>query len=219
MVKYTCLYCKKEFNKKSTYDYHKKSCENKFNKIINMYKSYNKDNLIKEYNDVIKVIKVNKEKEYVCITCKKCYTSYNGLKLHLKNNGCEKYKLSLCDKIKKRLELNNNQTIIPKINNTETKNVINTNTEKYKKAKIPHTLRRIAWDYWIGEDNAKSNCLCCGLTIISQMNFSCGHIVSEINGGKLIPENLKPICHSCNSSIGTKNMDEFINKYCLNKTS
>jgi hypothetical protein len=48
---------------------------------------------------------------------------------------------------------------------------------------------------------------------ISQMNFHCGHIVSEINNGTLTPENLKPICQSCNSSIGTKNMDNFIKEH------
>jgi hypothetical protein len=204
MVKHTCLYCKKNFTKKSTYNYHIKSCENKFNKIINKYKSYSKDNLIKEYNNIIKA-----NKTFICDYCKKSYTSYNGLKLHLKTNGCEKTKLSLCEKIIKKIELKNTNSI---------KNTSNNTIEKYKKSKIPYALKRVVWDRWIGEDNAKSNCLCCGLTIISQMNFSCGHIVSEINGGKLVPENLKPICHSCNSSIGTKNMDKFIDKYCLNKT-
>ena len=57
-----------------------------------------------------------------------------------------------------------------------------------------------------------------------------GHIVAEINGGSLDPDNLKPICHSCNSSMGSllakankpalrgsTNMDEFIKKYGLCK--
>jgi len=49
------------------------------------------------------------------------------------------------------------------------------------------------------------------------MNFHCGHVVSEINGGELEPENLKPICQSCNSSMGTTNMNEFIKKYKLDQ--
>jgi len=210
MVRYTCLYCKKVFDKKWNYNCHNKSCENKFNKIINMYKSYNKDNLIKEYNDIIKANK-NKDKEYICNTCKKSYTTYNGLKFHLKNNGCEKTKLGMCDKIKQKLELKNTNP------DTEIKNInVNIKTKvKYKKTTIPHSLKRVVWNYWIGDDYAKSKCLCCNLTTISQMNFCCGHIVAEINGGKLLPENLKPICQSCNSSMGTSNMDEFILKYGL----
>ncbi len=57
-----------------------------------------------------------------------------------------------------------------------------------------------------------------------------GHVIAEINGGELEPENLKPICQSCNSSMGsllakankpalrgTTNMNEFIRKYKLNQ--
>jgi 5-methylcytosine-specific restriction endonuclease McrA len=40
--------------------------------------------------------------------------------------------------------------------------------------------------------------------------FECGHVISEFNGGTNKLNNLKPICVSCNSSMGTQNMDEFI---------
>ena len=42
------------------------------------------------------------------------------------------------------------------------------------------------------------------------MSFNCGHIIAEANGGELIVSNLKPICQNCNSSMGTKNMDDFM---------
>ncbi len=54
---------------------------------------------------------------------------------------------------------------------------------------------------------------------ISQLNFSCGHIVAESNGGPLTAENIKPICASCNSSMRTSNMDEFIKKFNLDVSS
>lgn len=82
--------------------------------------------------------------------------------------------------------------------------------EKTKKKTIPLTLKRNVWNKHIGEDVGKTLCLCCKLTDITQMNFSCGHIISEFNGGDIKLDNLKPICVSCNSSMGTKNMDEFI---------
>ena len=50
------------------------------------------------------------------------------------------------------------------------------------------------------------------------MSFHCGHIISEANGGEIKLDNLRPICHSCNSSMGTVNMDEFIIKYGLTAT-
>ena len=45
------------------------------------------------------------------------------------------------------------------------------------------------------------------------MSFHCGHIIAESKGGELSVNNLKPICQSCNSSMGTQNMDEYIKKY------
>ena len=48
---------------------------------------------------------------------------------------------------------------------------------------------------------------------ISQMNFICGHVVSEFNGGKITIENLRPICVSCNLSMGTMDMNKFKMNY------
>ena len=83
------------------------------------------------------------------------------------------------------------------------------------KQSIPLALKRNVWNKHIGENIGKHLCLCCKLTDITQMNFSCGHIISEHNGGELKLNNLKPICVSCNSSMGTKNMDEFMLEYGL----
>lgn len=42
--------------------------------------------------------------------------------------------------------------------------------------------------------------------------FHCGHIVSEFNGGETTLDNLRPICSSCNSRMGTTNWNEFEKK-------
>ena len=78
-----------------------------------------------------------------------------------------------------------------------------------RKKAIPKTLKRLVWNKYIGETIGKAKCLCCNLTDITQMSFHCGHIVAEANGGQLIVDNLRPICQSCNSSMGTINMDDF----------
>ena len=85
--------------------------------------------------------------------------------------------------------------------------------EKKKKKPIPVALKRKVWAKWMGEDTGKAKCLCCKLTDITQLNFHCGHIIAEAAGGELKVDNLKPICQSCNSSMGMTNMDEFISKY------
>ena len=84
-----------------------------------------------------------------------------------------------------------------------------------RKKTIPSTVKRLVWNNFIGENIGKSKCYCCKLTDITQLSFHCGHIISEKNGGKVDINNLRPICQNCNSSMGTTNMNDFINKYKL----
>ena len=79
-----------------------------------------------------------------------------------------------------------------------------------KKRSIPSAIKKLVWNKNIGEDIGKSKCYCCKSTDISQTSFHCGHVVAESKGGKTIVSNLKPICQNCNSSMGTKDMNEFM---------
>ncbi len=81
------------------------------------------------------------------------------------------------------------------------------------KEKIPATVRNSCWNYYIGSENRKGLCFCCSTEDISTANFHCGHVISESNGGKVHLGNLRPICGHCNSSMGRKNMTEFMEKY------
>jgi len=176
--------------------------------------------MLMEYNNTLAKIK-RKNNDYKCDLCGKIYTSYNGLKKHTLKNDCSSIHFSICERLREKYNITNqtsnivnNSSNIQPDNNPTTQ--INT-SEKYKKKTIPLSLKRVVWDYWIGEDIGRTKCLCCNVTQISQMSFHCGHVVAEINGGSLEPQNLKPICHSCNSSMGTTNMNEFIKKYGLDQ--
>lgn len=87
---------------------------------------------------------------------------------------------------------------------------------KNKKTPIPKKIKQLVWNKYIGEEHGTALCKCCEVTVISQMDFVCGHIISEYNGGTVTIDNLKPICSLCNSSMGTKNIDEFITMHGLN---
>ena len=63
----------------------------------------------------------------------------------------------------------------------------------------------------------EGKCKCCQTETITRNNFDCGHIISEKNGGYIKLENLKPICRSCNSSMGVMNMNEYMKKYGFDK--
>lgn len=85
--------------------------------------------------------------------------------------------------------------------------------DKPKKKAISAAIKRLVWNKHIGEEKGKEKCLCCKSTDITQMSFHCGHIIAEINGGKTIVSNLKPICQNCNSSMAKKNMNDFMDTF------
>ena len=83
-----------------------------------------------------------------------------------------------------------------------------------KKANISKSLSDSVWVKYMGQDSARAYCLICNNNIISRFSgnnkFHCGHIQSEANGGTIHIDNLLPICSTCNSSMGTTHMDEYI---------
>jgi 5-methylcytosine-specific restriction endonuclease McrA len=68
-------------------------------------------------------------------------------------------------------------------------------------------MKRLVWNTYIGEEIGKIKCMCCKLSDITQLTFDCGHIISESTGGELSIDNLIPICHSCNLSMGSQNLN------------
>jgi hypothetical protein len=97
--------------------------------------------------------------------------------------------------------------------------IVQTNQTNQTKKSIPIIVKRLVWNKYIGEDIGKSKCYCCKLSYITQLSFHCGHVVAEKNGGDINVDNLRPICQSCNSSMGINNMDSYITKYSLHKSN
>ena len=86
---------------------------------------------------------------------------------------------------------------------------------KRKKQSIPKNVRMIVWNHYIGEDIIKHKCLCCKKVTIVNTNFEVGHVLSEKYGGTHEINNLRPICGSCNHSMGAENMIDFVVKFGL----
>ena len=78
-----------------------------------------------------------------------------------------------------------------------------------KKKTIPKILKDLTWQRWIGDDIAKTKCLCCGINEIKMNSFHCGHVVAEADGGPTTVDNLRPVCATCNLSMRTQNMEKF----------
>ena len=85
----------------------------------------------------------------------------------------------------------------------------NPKPEAVKKKSIPKVVKDLAWNKWVGEDVARTKCMCCGVNEIKMSGFHCGHVLAEANGGSMTVDNLRPICAACNLSMKTENLDEF----------
>lgn len=74
---------------------------------------------------------------------------------------------------------------------------------------LPVSVRNAVWSLYIGPEEGKGLCYCCGLEPILRSNFECGHILSRKNGGSNKIQNLRPVSSACNKSMGSKNMVQF----------
>ena len=106
-----------------------------------------------------------------------------------------------------------NNNFIDYLTNSET--IPDHHRFKHKKKIISPKLRIQVWKKQFGNKNEE---YCpfykCESIINNGLNgFHCGHIISEFNGGETILENLKPICHKCNSKMASENWKTFEKKY------
>jgi hypothetical protein len=86
---------------------------------------------------------------------------------------------------------------------------------KRKKKAIPKKIKMEIWAKYIGNQHGESECWCCHDTLITQLHFVAGHFKAEAKGGGVTVDNLRPICSGCNSSMGTKDMDEYMREHYI----
>lgn len=77
--------------------------------------------------------------------------------------------------------------------------------------KISRKVRTDLWDRDFGKPKPGVCAACHGE--ITVWNFEAGHIIPKSKGGSNHIDNLRPICGPCNKSMGTRNMDDYINEY------
>lgn len=95
-------------------------------------------------------------------------------------------------------------------NNNFSEYLLNRNIKphhKFRKEKKRIT-KKLKEETWINEFGNKKEGKCpyknCK-NIIREKDYSCGHIISEFNGGETIISNLKPMCYGCNNKLGKRN--------------
>jgi uncharacterized Zn-finger protein len=144
-----------------------------------------------------------RKKKLTCNICNIEFSTLSNLNAHLKTK-----------KHLKKSTNENKKIDIPKNVPQNNDKIIDSSKNKVqnKKVSIPKVIRNLVWDTHIGEDNGSGPCYVCTKKINSK-DFECGHIIAESKGGTTDIENLRPVCRTCNGSIGSKNMDEFKKKY------
>lgn len=73
---------------------------------------------------------------------------------------------------------------------------------------IPKKIRGEVWKNQFG-DSTQGSCYCCKDPLNGMDIWEAGHIISHSDGGPSTADNLRPICVSCNRSMGTENMYAF----------
>lgn len=142
-----------------------------------------------------------KEKTLLC-NCGKAYSSRSGLFLHKRQ--CTQPAEPTQDVLVTNKE-EPPEPVTPLVAQI-TQTVVTRKTKKKKK--IPSGLRKTSWEKHIGKV-FEAKCPCCKHNTVTSLDFHCGHIIAEANGGLMILSNLIPICARCNIGMGTQNMAEF----------
>lgn len=90
--------------------------------------------------------------------------------------------------------------------------------EKSKRKTIPKAVKNSVWNTYIESNDPNKligKCFVgCGCEI-TIANFELGHVKAYSKGGSDKVNNLRPICSTCNKSMGTMNLLEFKEKYGL----
>lgn len=223
--KHICKDCKKGFPKAFYLKRHqerkfpcvKKETEIKHPEQINLSDSnktscpycnniYIKRAINKHYRTTCKLIPESKRKFFI--------DKYKKDERHIKTNlKKEKKKKEEEKKIELEIENEEKENKSKTANNIEITNVDDCTEEELniKRTSIPKAVKDVLWKREYGKSGV-GKCFVCSEEITSR-KFDCGHIKAVCKGGTNNINNLKPICSTCNGSMGSMNMKVFKKMY------
>jgi hypothetical protein len=201
------------------------------NNTINFYnETYDNPPSYETINSIIKSSRIQ------CpFNCNTYRSNYNLMIKHLETRCQKRPSNDICSKKNKTntelLQIDYNiENILSKLYNTKINTKIKSqksenpeNPEKLvdkekkrKRMRIPKAVRKAVWCKYIKTEDPKKlygNCYIeCGKTINID-EFDLAHVIPFSKGGMEIIDNLRPVCRTCNLSMGTTNLYEFKNKY------
>ena len=90
--------------------------------------------------------------------------------------------------------------------------LFNDDQPKRKRKTIPRAVSNTVWAKYIGINKPEGQCYVCRRTI-HITDFDVGHNKAIAKGGKDNISNLRPICRTCNASMGTQSIESFKAKH------
>ena len=87
---------------------------------------------------------------------------------------------------------------------------------KARHKKITSAFKHEVWLQYF-PNTITGTCQCCKINSIMCLDFICRRIMNTLVSDNNVLENFKPICRLCNNSIGTKNMNDYMTEYGINK--
>jgi len=88
-------------------------------------------------------------------------------------------------------------------------------TSRRKRKPCPKAVKNAVWKKYNGR-RMTGKCYVCGASITFD-NFELGHNKPFSKGGKCTVRNLRPICRTCNRSMGTMTIEAFKRRYFSKK--
>ena len=76
------------------------------------------------------------------------------------------------------------------------------------RSQIPKMIRGEVWKKYNGL-SVYGSCYCCKRKLDAFDTWNAGHVVPYSHGGPNTVSNLRPVCQSCNQSMGTENLYDF----------
>ena len=158
---------------------------------------------------------------YACRYCQKLFRHHSNLYRHQSNNCKKRFDNRISSPLSPPSppSADSPSADSPSADSPPSPSVVSPLPSSPPKRKIPFAIRRLVWNAHVGEEIGKTKCQCCGSADITQMQFHCGHVLATAHGGETVVSNLRPICMSCNLSMGTMNMNDFMRRYGLSAGS
>jgi len=158
-----------------------------------------------------KSVTIPDNKDVVCIKC-----GTNKASIHRRNGNLPNGQCSKCnskDKAKKdREEKHNTETLTATFSRMTVTEPVAERTRSKTKQTISLSLKTMVWNKYIGLKYGLVPCMCCRTEPIKQISHHAGHVVAESNGGETNIDNLRPICATCNLSMGNQNMIDYMKR-------